>query len=39
MPAQPDRDVIRRTPGLLILESSSWGPMHALAVLQWIGPR
>jgi PadR family transcriptional regulator PadR len=36
VPAQPDLDVIRGTLDLLILKSLSWGPMHGLAVLQWI---
>jgi transcriptional regulator len=36
VPTQPDLDVIRGTLDLLILKSLSWGPMHGLAVLQWI---
>ena len=35
-PAAPELELLRGTLDLLILRTLSWGPMHGLAVLQWI---
>jgi PadR family transcriptional regulator, regulatory protein PadR len=32
-----DLDLLRGTLDLLILKTLSWGPMHGLGVLRWIG--
>jgi transcriptional regulator len=34
--APSDLDLLRGTLDLLVLKTLSWGPMHGLAVLQWI---
>src|SRR3954463_4130667 len=34
--AQPDLGLLRGTLDLFVLKTLSWGPMHGLAVLQWI---
>src|SRR5689334_7431117 len=36
MASGPDLDLLRGTLDLLVLKTLSWGPMHVLAVLQWI---
>ena len=35
-PREPDLGLLRGTLDLFILKTLSWGPMHGLAVLQWI---
>jgi len=35
-PGADDLELIRGTLDLLVLKTLSWGPMHGLAVLQWI---
>src|ERR1043165_8771903 len=35
-PAEGDLGLLRGTLDLLVLKALSWGPMHGLAVLQWI---
>jgi transcriptional regulator len=35
-PAESDLGLLRGTLDLFILKTLSWGPMHGLAVLQWI---
>ena len=34
--AAPDLELLRGTLDLFVLKTLSWGPMHGLAVLQWI---
>src|SRR5437764_8084730 len=34
--AEPDLGLLRGTLDLFVLKTLSWGPMHGLAVLQWI---
>jgi transcriptional regulator len=34
--AKPDLELLRGTLDLFVLKTLSWGPMHGLAVLQWI---
>ena len=34
--AAPDLELLRGTLDLLVLKTLSWGPMHGLAILQWI---
>src|SRR5689334_21398499 len=34
--AESDLDLLRGTLDLFVLRTLSWGPMHGLAVLQWI---
>ena len=34
--ASDDLELLRGTLDLLVLKTLSWGPMHGLAVLQWI---
>jgi PadR family transcriptional regulator, regulatory protein PadR len=36
MPRTDDLELLRGTFDLLILKALSWGPMHGLAVLDWI---
>ena len=36
MASGSDLDLLRGTLDLLVLKTLSWGPMHGLAVLQWI---
>ena len=36
MTPAPDLELLRGTLDLLVLKTLSWGPMHGLAVLQWI---
>jgi len=36
MPPNTDLELLRGTFDLLILRTLSWGPMHGLAVLNWI---